>query len=414
MSGDCGFKPGDLEENGYNKTVRDFDWALLNAGLSGAELCLVGHARIASWSLADQRSARPKSKNVRPYLVRFNMEKIAEHSRHSLSALYKARASLVSKGLLVQESSRKHFRIEKDFRTWIDEKTNERLLSDSAIDASIACASKFRATVSAFCECVQPEDTPGPDDDEEFHSGGIPHAENSLPVEKNSTRVENFSTPVENDSTRVEKNSHPVEKSASRFIGTRAPDPLEPLGTIVTLLPTQAADDQTHSKPQAKPGIPKTLDELYTWSARAVPEIEHIAGKLAGWTASYPVDWIHDAIQAAIANSDAGGIASYAGGCLRKWHRNGGPPHARGIPVTIPISTPTNSAETEDERAARRREDQQHADRELIRKYRLLSDTQKLSRNGIVVVLGERETVRAEALIANPTNPLSQIPATAV
>jgi hypothetical protein len=71
-------------------------------------------------------------------------------------------------------------------------------------------------------------------------------------------------------------------------------------------------------------GIPKTRAELATWVARAFKPIESMDAKLAGWS-TYPIDWIHHALQCSLSTAKPGKYAAYANRCLAQWQANGGP-----------------------------------------------------------------------------------------
>ena len=116
-----------------------------------------------------------------------------------------------------------------------------------------------------------------------------------------------------------------TQLGAAQYIGTHAE---LRIGELDTTTPAAVENSQTQ-KPKSKPAVPSTLSELYAWCAVAVPEIEDITGKLAGWAASYPIEWIHDAIQTALAKADRGKLASYAFACLKRWNESGGPEHRK-------------------------------------------------------------------------------------
>jgi len=120
-------RPGNLTANGWSKIARDLDRAFGVARFSGTESFLIQIAREESWV---KSSGEP-----RPF--RLDLAAISAETSVPAKSLREAHAALVAKRIFVAED--RSFRINKDYREWVDA-TGSPLLSPAQIRYAAAAA----------------------------------------------------------------------------------------------------------------------------------------------------------------------------------------------------------------------------------------------------------------------------------
>lgn len=317
----------------FNMLWRSLDRALSMAGLDNHEQVIMQVARELSYTTSViDGTGRAKA-------FRLNLSALAERRDMTRETLSRGLTRLIAGGLLVGERDR--LRIGKRYRTWTGKYT---LSSKQIIEAD-------NADFEGVCPCG-----------ESFEEGDA--GENPAPKTR-AKKCDSNVTPVTETSHRtnvssVTETSQKCDSNVTVAVTETSQSHIEERARktelrqsreeiVVTGAGGTATDAVTCDPDGPGPKPPTTIAELEAWVDIAIPEIEQLSGKLAGWCASYRVEWVHAAILCAQSGAKAGGLASYANKCLLHWHKAGGPPHdepaeRRTLPLPATSGHPPRAA----------------------------------------------------------------------
>ena len=295
------FAPGATEvaspqtEEGWVQVARELYRAIQAAGLGRYESLVLG-------VVVDQCYGPRKVDSAK-----FSAAELARETGLNKSNLHRAAGSLVASNIL-KRTPDGGLAVQKDYEAWI--RDGLPILSPALVEFAqkskrVPKTRKQKPVVTRDNRRLSPETTLAPapymslsedsgetdDDDDDLRGRGhdrIPHVD---------------APPSIADATRTGVDDRVDGLSCVDGFGVRTPDP---------------------DRPAARPVVPRTVAELTAWLRVAYPaDAPALEPTLEAHAATYPVEWIHDAIQAT-GSRDVESKTSYVETILRAWKADPG------------------------------------------------------------------------------------------